>query len=96
MGRGERCTVGTERRHTYSIRNTPLIIFLEVNPFSSLLVNSFLFLSPSIVATELPRTDNIGALFMFQNSLTGVTTRHVNTRYHFIRENIKDGICIIT
>ena len=44
---------------------------------------------------ELPiivRTDNIGALFMSQNASTGVRTRHVDTRYHFIRENAEDGI----
>ena len=47
------------------------------------------------IDVELPivvKTDNIGALFMSQNSSTGVKTRHVDTRYHFIRENIEDGI----
>ena len=47
------------------------------------------------IALDLPivvKTDNIGALFMSQNSSTGVRTRHVDTRYHFIRENIEDGI----
>jgi hypothetical protein len=38
------------------------------------------------------KTDNIGALYMSQNSSTGVRTRHVDTRYHFIHENIDDGI----
>jgi hypothetical protein len=38
------------------------------------------------------KTDNIGALFMSQNSSTGVRSRHVETRYHFIRENVDDGI----
>jgi hypothetical protein len=28
---------------------------------------------------------------MAENSLTGVRTRHVDTRYHFIREFIEDG-----
>jgi hypothetical protein len=36
------------------------------------------------------KTDNIGALFMSQNSSTGVRSRHVDT--HFIRENVDDGI----
>ena len=47
------------------------------------------------IEVELPivvKTDNIGALFMSQNSSTGVRTRHVDTRYHFIRENVEDGI----
>ena len=38
------------------------------------------------------KTDNIGALFMSQNSSTGVRSQHVDTRYHFIRENVDDGI----
>ena len=38
------------------------------------------------------KTDNIGAMFMAQNSSSGVRTRHVDTRYHYIRENVEDGI----
>jgi hypothetical protein len=38
------------------------------------------------------KTNNIGALFMSQNSSTGVRTQHVDTRYHFIRENQEDEI----
>jgi hypothetical protein len=38
------------------------------------------------------KTDKIGGLFMSQNSSTGVRTRHVNTHYHSIRDNIEDGI----
>ena len=47
------------------------------------------------IELDLPiviKTDNIGALFISQNSSSGVRTRHVDTRYHFIRENIEDGI----
>jgi hypothetical protein len=38
------------------------------------------------------KTDNVGAMFMAQNSSSGVRNRHVNTRYHFVRENLDDGI----
>jgi hypothetical protein len=31
-------------------------------------------------------------MFMAQNSSSGVRTRHVDTRYHFVRENLDDGI----
>jgi hypothetical protein len=47
------------------------------------------------IEVELPivvKSDNVGALFMSQNSSTGVSSRHVDTRYHFIRENVEDGI----
>jgi hypothetical protein len=37
------------------------------------------------------KIDNIGAIFMADNSSTGARTRHVDTRYHFIREFIEDG-----
>jgi hypothetical protein len=47
------------------------------------------------IELELPivvKSDNVGALFMILNSSTGVRSRHVDTRYHFIRENVEDGI----
>jgi hypothetical protein len=47
------------------------------------------------IEVKLPivvKTDNIGAMFTAQNSSSGVRTRHVDTRYHFARENLDDGI----
>jgi hypothetical protein len=47
------------------------------------------------IEVELPiivKTDNVGAMFMAQNSSSGVKTRHVDTRYHFVRENLDDRI----
>jgi hypothetical protein len=37
------------------------------------------------------KTYNTGAIFMAENSLTGVRTRHVDTCYPFIREFVEDG-----
>ena len=37
------------------------------------------------------RVDNIGAIFMAENGMTSVHTRHVDTPYHFVRETIVDG-----
>jgi hypothetical protein len=47
------------------------------------------------IKVDLPilvKTDNVGAMFMTQNASSGMRTRHVNTCYHFVRENLKDGI----
>jgi hypothetical protein len=47
------------------------------------------------IEVELPiivKTDNVGAMLMAQNSSSGVRTRHVDTRYHFVRENLDDRI----
>jgi hypothetical protein len=34
-------------------------------------------------------TDNIGAIFMSENESTGFQTRHVDTRYHFVRKFVR-------
>jgi hypothetical protein len=54
----------------------------------------YYFLCDFHIKINLPiiiKTDNIGAVFMAENSLTGVRTRHVDTRYQFIREFIEDS-----
>jgi hypothetical protein len=37
------------------------------------------------------KTDNIEAIFISENALTGFCTWHVDTHYHFVREFIEDG-----
>jgi hypothetical protein len=47
------------------------------------------------IEVKLPiivKTEDFGAMFMAQNSSSGVRTRHVDTQYHFFRENLDDGI----
>jgi hypothetical protein len=47
------------------------------------------------IDVDLPiivKTDNIDAIFMAQNASPGVRTRHADTLYHFVRENLEDGM----
>jgi hypothetical protein len=47
------------------------------------------------VDVELPivvRCDNFGAIFMAENSSLGIRTHHVDTWYHFVRENVEYGL----
>ena len=37
------------------------------------------------------RVDNVGAIFMTENVTTSNRTRHVDIRYHFVREFVEDG-----
>jgi hypothetical protein len=39
------------------------------------------------------RKDSIDSIFMAENSSSGVGTRHINTKYHFIHDHVEDG-CI--
>ncbi len=36
--------------------------------------------------------NNIGAVYLAQNATTGNRTKHIDTRYHFVRKYIEDGI----
>ena len=36
--------------------------------------------------------DNMGAIFMSENSSSGGRTRHIDTRYHFVRELVEDKV----
>jgi len=46
------------------------------------------------IEVEMPiivRVDNVGAIFMAENVSTSSRTKHVDVRYHFVREFIEDG-----
>ena len=36
--------------------------------------------------------DNVGAIFMGNNAKQSVRTKHINVKYHFIREHVLDGM----
>jgi hypothetical protein len=38
------------------------------------------------------KTNNVGAMFMAQNALSSVRTRHIDIRYHYVRDNLEEGI----
>ena len=37
------------------------------------------------------RVDNVGAIYLAQNAVSGPRTKHVDVRYHFVRDYIEDG-----
>ena len=48
-----------------------------------------------VITVELPiivHVDNTGAIFLANNKNIGQRTKHIQTRYHFVREYIEDGI----
>ena len=38
------------------------------------------------------QVDNIGAIYLSKTATTGSRTKHIDTRYHFVRDYIEDGI----
>jgi hypothetical protein len=45
----------------------------------------------SVKLIIMVRADNIGAMFMPKNASSVVRTRHIDTRYHFIRDHVEDS-----
>ena len=46
------------------------------------------------IEIELPiivRVDNVGAIFMSENTSTSGRTKHVDMRYHYVNEMVLDG-----
>ena len=50
------------------------------------------FADRTIRYTIIVHVDNIGAIYMAKNGSSSNQTKHVNTRYHFVRELIEEGI----
>ena len=40
--------------------------------------------------------DNAGALFIVNNATVGQRTKHIDTRYHFVRELVENNVLRIT
>jgi hypothetical protein len=38
------------------------------------------------------KTDNVSVIFMAQNALSGIRTHHIDTCYHYNRENLEEEI----
>jgi hypothetical protein len=49
------------------------------------------FLGQEIDFPIIIKVDNIGAIYMAENNMSNNQTKHVNTRYHFVRGFIEDG-----
>jgi hypothetical protein len=50
------------------------------------------FLGMTVQKPIVVRVDNIGAIYLANNQTTSQRTKHVDVRYHFVREYIEEGI----
>ena len=53
------------------------------------------FRSSQHIKIECPvmvQVDNIGEIFLDNNSILSQQTKHISVRHHFIREYIKEGV----
>ena len=49
------------------------------------------FLGIKVKRPIIVKVDNVGAIYLANNATTSNRTKHVDTRYHFVREYVTDG-----
>jgi len=50
------------------------------------------FLRIEVKLLIIVRVDNIGAIYLAHNATSGPRTKHVDIRFHFVQDYIKDGV----
>ena len=50
------------------------------------------FLEVEVTLPIIVRVDNVGAIYLAQNAVSGPRTKHVDIRYHFVRDYIEQGM----
>lgn len=50
------------------------------------------FLGIKVKLPIIVRVDNVGAIYLAHNATSGPRTKHVDIRYHFVRDYIEDGV----
>jgi hypothetical protein len=50
------------------------------------------FLKIKVTLPIIVRVDNVGAIYLAQNAVSGPRMKHVDVRYHFVRDYIEDGM----
>jgi len=50
------------------------------------------FLKVEVKLPIVVHVDNVGAIYLASNATTSQRTRHIDVRYHFVRDYVEDGI----
>ena len=61
-------------------------------PKSFLIKNILEFLGIKVELSIMVMIDNIGAIYLSDNATSSKRTKHIDTRYHFTRDYIEDGV----
>ena len=50
------------------------------------------FLKVKVELLIVVNVDNVGAIYLASNATTSQRTRHIDVRYHFVRDYVEDGV----
>jgi hypothetical protein len=81
----------TQRSVTLSSSEAEFVALSEAAKEIKFIVQVLHSIGISVKIPIIVRVDNVGAIFMAENVTTTARTKHVDIRYHFVREFVEDG-----
>ena len=51
----------------------------------------YIYGQPIVTLSSIIAEDNTGAIFLTKNKQVGSRTKHIDTRYHYIRDKVTEG-----
>jgi hypothetical protein len=80
---------------TLSSKDAEFVVLSEGAKDVKFAVQILLSMGIPVKLPVIVRVDNVGAIFMTENVTTSTRTRHVDVRYHFVREFVEDGVNMV-
>ena len=82
----------TQHHVTISTTKSEYVALSHVSMEILFVRDILLFLGIEVELPIMVKVDNQGAIFLSNNRTLGQRTKHVDTRYHFVREYVEEGI----
>ncbi len=76
---------------TLSSSEAEFVALSEAAKEIKFIVQVLLSISIPVKLPVIVRIDNIGAIFLAENVMTSQQTKHIDIRYHFVREFVENG-----
>ena len=76
---------------TFSSTEADYMALSDGSKETAFVTNVLAELTKVIMPTSLLSENNTSAIFLLKNSQVGSRTKHIDVRYHFIREKVKAG-----
>jgi hypothetical protein len=80
-----------QRSVTLSSSEAEFVALSEAAKEIKFVVQVLLSMGIPVKIPIIVRVDNVGAIFMAENVTTSTRTKHVDVRYHFVREFVEEG-----
>ena len=75
-----------------SLMEAEYVALLEVMAEILFICNILEFLQVEVKYPIVVRVDNAGAIYIANNEGLGKRTKHIDMKFHFVREHMEDGI----